>query len=140
MATVSKSVSVGIWNGPTTVFTKADGADWTVAANQDRITSNVWITRANGQGIYNYADEASYEDFVSPTGTLWAYGTLSNLNSLDFDTWENTNGSNPPSMVGQDMVLYLVQEQAFLSISFLSWASGGGGGMGGFSYIRSTKP
>ena len=41
-----------IWNGPTTTFTKANNADWTLESNQDRITSAVWITRANNQGIF----------------------------------------------------------------------------------------
>ena len=35
-----------IWEGPTVVFSKDDGADFTQESNQDRITSNVWITRA----------------------------------------------------------------------------------------------
>ena len=42
------------WDGPTMTFTKADNADPTSEANQDRITPNVWLTRGNSGGqIYN---------------------------------------------------------------------------------------
>ncbi len=41
----------------TTTFTKSNNADWTLEANQDRITDNVWITRANNSGIFNIATE-----------------------------------------------------------------------------------
>ena len=46
-----------IWNGPITTFTKTNNADWTMEAFQDRITNNVWITRANSQPIFNYFTE-----------------------------------------------------------------------------------
>lgn len=43
------------WTGPITTFIKANNADWTLEVNQDRITSNVWITRANNQSVFNIA-------------------------------------------------------------------------------------
>ncbi len=128
-----------IWSGTKLTFTKADGADWTLAVNQDRITPNVWITRANNKGIFNIKTEVDYTDFVSPDDTEWAFGTTANLSNLTFDSWENTNGSSPPSIVGQDMVLHLISENIYIDIKFLSWASGGQGGQGGFSYERSTN-
>lgn len=36
-----------IWAGTDLTFTKAANADWTLEANQDRLTNNVWITRQN---------------------------------------------------------------------------------------------
>ena len=46
-----------IWTGSTITFSKAAGADITDAANQDRITDNVWITRGNGGGqMHNLVD------------------------------------------------------------------------------------
>lgn len=127
-----------IWDGETITFTKTGGADWTLEANQDRITDNVWITRANNQGLFNIADETDYEDFVSPTDTEWAYGNTSNLSSLTFDTWENTNGSNPPSMVDQEMVLHLISDDIYIDIMFTQWGQGSGG-QGSFSYERSSE-
>ena len=34
-----------IWNGTSVTFEKLDEADPTLETNQDRLTSNVWITR-----------------------------------------------------------------------------------------------
>ncbi|WP_070138402.1 PKD domain-containing protein [Crocinitomix algicola] len=132
--------AINIWNGPTMTFTKADGADWTLAANQDRITNNVWITRANNRGLFNIADEVDYSDFVSPTKTEWAYGSLFDAEDLTYNSWENLHGSSPNSMIGKDVVLHLTEDDIYLSFKLTSWASGGAGGMGGFSYERSTQP
>lgn len=129
-----------IWDGPTVVFEKDDGADWTQAASQDRLTDNVWLTRANIKGLFNIAKESDYTDFVSPEDTEWAYGTMADLATLDFDTWENTNGSVPPSMVGEDMVLHLITDDIYIDIKFTYWASGMQGGQGGFAYERSSNP
>jgi hypothetical protein len=127
-----------IWTGPTITFTKADGADWTQAANQDRITSNVWLTRQNNQGIFNIVSESSYTSSFSPDVTEWAFGTSADISTLTFDNWEDTIGGNPPSMVNQDMVLHLIADDIYIDIKFLSWAEGRSGGQGGFSYERST--
>ena len=125
-----------IWTGAATTFTKENNADWTLAANQDRITNNIWITRANNQGIFNIATESSYTDFSSPADTEWAIGTTANIGSLTFQNWEDTSGSNPPSLVSQDLVVHLISEDIYIDIKFTSWQSGGAGG--GFSYERST--
>jgi len=125
-----------IWTGTTTTFTKVNNADWTLEANQDRITNNVWITRANNGGIFNIVTEADYTGSSSPADTEWAIGTTANIGSLTFQNWEDTSGSNPPSLVNQDMVVHLITEDIYIDIKFLSWSSGGSGG--GFSYERST--
>jgi len=125
------------WTGPKITFTKTNNADWTLEANQDRITDNVWITRANNQGIFNIVTETDYSDFSSPADTEWAIGTTANIGSLTFDNWEDTSGSNPPSLVDQDMVVHLITDDIYIDIKFLSWQSGGAGG--GFSYERSTN-
>jgi autotransporter-associated beta strand protein len=135
-ASVSASV---VWNGPIISFTKPSGADWTQAANQDRMASDVWITRANTQGIFNIAPgfETSYTHSFSPQNTEWAYGTLANFNTLTYTNWESWNGQNPPSMVGQDAVLHLISDDIYMSIKFTSWGVGLQGA-NGFSYVRST--
>lgn len=125
------------WTGATTTFTKANNADWTLEANQDRITDAVWITRANNQGIFNIFTEANYTDFSSPADTEWAIGITANIGSLTFQNWEDTSGSNPPSLVNQDMVVHLISDDIYIDIKFTSWQSGGAGG--GFSYERSTN-
>lgn len=127
-----------IWVGPTMTFEKADGSDWTLDANQDQLTDNVHITRANNQGLFNISTEASYTDFVSPSDTEWAFGTTADIELLSFNTWENTHGSNPMTTVDQDMVLHLISDDIYIDIKMTYWASGGNGGQGGFTYERSS--
>ena len=126
----------GIWTGDKITFTKSSYAKWTNAANQDRITDTVWITRKDDQGIFNIRVSGGYSNNSSPVGTRWAFGTTKNLGSLSFNPWETTVSSNPPGMVNKDMVMLLVEDSIYVDVKFTSWASGGSGG--GFTYIRST--
>ena len=65
------------WDGPTMTFTKANNANPTLEANQDRITSNVWLTRGNSGGqIYNAKTESDSSKISSPADTQWAFGTI----------------------------------------------------------------
>jgi len=135
-----------IWTGPSTTFIKSGGADWTLEANQDRITDNVWITRANNQGIFNIKTESSFDqpgtsNGISPQDTEWAIGTTANLSNLTFDTWVNSfdwdNGGGPLDLLNVDMVLHLITDDVYIDIKFLSWGSAGQGAP--FSYERSTN-
>ncbi|MFC2152341.1 hypothetical protein ACFLSE_07420, partial [Bacteroidota bacterium] len=132
-----------IWNESKITFTKIDGADWTLEANQDRITSNVWITRANSKGIFNIKIESTYEGSddsgSSPHDTEWAFGTTTDLSTLNFGTWAEKHDGYPGDLVGEDMVMHLITDNIYIDIKFLTWSSGGDGGQGGFSYIRGTK-
>lgn len=58
-----------VWNGPAITFTKAPFADFTITANQDRITDSVWITRADSKGLFNIKSETAYTG-NSPYNTL----------------------------------------------------------------------
>lgn len=127
-----------VWDGPNLTFTKAAFADWTLQPNQDRMTGDIWITRKNAQGIFNIEQEpAGYVHNVSPAGTVWATGSLSNWQALTYTDWESWTGSNPPGTIGQLAVVHLVADDVYLQIKFLSWGSGTAGG-GSFSYQRST--
>ena len=88
VAFVSTS-SADIWNGPSITFTKDDFADWTLPENQDQITPNVAITRADLMGIFNIAQEGSYFFDISPIDTEWAFGTTADVGSgsLTFSDW-----------------------------------------------------
>src|SRR5436190_3669938 len=130
-----------IWNGPNTNFTKANGANPTLAANQDRLTSTVWLTRGASQVLYNANLEAAFSHFASPSGTQWATGFLTNFASLsytDWNSWAKGVNGGPPTTVGVNAVVHLVADDIYFAIRFNSWASGGAGGSGGFSYTRST--
>ncbi len=124
-----------IWTGPKITFSKSAGAIWTLEGNQDRITDNVWITRANIQGLFNIAQETSMAS-NSPIGTEWAYGTTSDLNNLTFDTWLSTV-SRPPNSVGRDMVLHLITDDIYIDIKMLDWGERENNTH--FTYERSTN-
>ncbi|MGW8316579.1 MAG: T9SS type A sorting domain-containing protein [Bacteroidales bacterium] len=132
------------WTGDVITFTKANNADWTQAGNQDRITDNVWLTRADNQGLFNIAQEESFSGGLfgtvgggSPYDTEWAFGSIADgVETLEFDYWGNAIGWSPPDMVDQNMVLHLISQNIYIDIKFTSWTSGGNGG--GFSYERST--
>lgn len=140
-ATATSSFATEIWTGPSLEFSKAPLADPSMAANQDRITEGVWITRGSVRGLYNAASESS-QGATSPAGTMWAVGTTADLGTLTFDTWLNTVAPNPPAVgppdsVGVDLVLHLVESDIFIDLRFTEWGLGNGGG-GSFAYVRST--
>jgi len=126
-----------VWSGRTHVFTKPDGADWTLAENQDRITDLVWITRKSSQGIFNFAQEGGYAA-GSPAGTEWATGNAADHASLSFLPWVQWAANSPPGTVGVDAVVHLIAEDIYLDIRFDSWTGVAGGG--GFSYTRAVRP
>lgn len=137
------------WTGSKIIFSKGESADWTLEENQDRITNNVWLTRADNGGIFNIAQESSFQggsgSGPSPIDTEWAFGSISDgVQNLSFTTWglAHSGGGpgNPPSLVGQDMVLHLISDDIYIDLKFLSWGAGGANGAGGsFSYERSTN-
>ena len=125
-----------IWNGTTITFTKADGADPEEEANQDRITDNIWITRGNDGGqIFNIKKETSDNKTDSPVGTKWAVGTLDQIETLTFKKFRAAV-EKPKSSVGKNLVMYLEEDDIYLSVKFTSWSEQKNGG---FAYERSTK-
>lgn len=131
-----------IWTGAKFTFTKSPNSDASLTANQDRITNSVAITRSTSGGeIFNAILESNATKNVSPRGTKWAVGDISNIESLTFSSFRSAVGS-PQNVVGKNLVMHIEAENVYLTVKFLSWASGGGGGNGssaGFSYERSTK-
>ena len=125
-----------VWNGDPILFEKLDGADPNDAENQDRITSDVWITRGNDGGqIYNIAKETIADSNNSPIGTEWAIGNIDDIESLTFSKFRSTV-VEPKNVVGLDLVLHLIEEDVYLSIKFSSWSKKKNGG---FAYTRSTS-
>ncbi|NNE25622.1 MAG: hypothetical protein HKN09_02150 [Saprospiraceae bacterium] len=131
----NNNITGTIWSGAKITFTKANGSDPSDPANQDRITDNVIITRDNSGGqIYNVASETSANKNSSPAGTRWALGRTSNVENLTFSTFRGT--IEPKDVVGEDMVMHLVDDDIYVDIKFVSWTQGK---QGGFSYERSTE-
>lgn len=125
-----------IWDGPNLTFTKDSGADVNDPANQDRITDDVWITRGNEGGqIFNIKSENNASKANSPSGTLWAVGSINNIGDLQFQSFRNAV-SSPKDVVGKNLVMYLVEADVYLSVQFTQWSQGKSGG---FSYQRATQ-
>src|SRR5258707_10625432 len=132
-APLGGSAAPTIWSGPLLSFTKANGANGSLAANQDRMTSDIWLARGATQGLFNAETESAFTHFLSPSGTEWANGMLANYASLSYTDWNHwAKGVNPgpPSTVGVQAVLHLIPDDIYLSVQFTSW----GGTPGGFSY------
>ena len=124
-----------VWNGPIIEFEKNNNADPTNQINQDSITNSVAITRGNNGEIYNAFMENQAEKGVSPLGTEWAVGNLSEIETLTFSSFR-TAVVIPKFSVGQKLVLHIIEEDIYLSVEFSSWTQGRSGG--GFKYKRST--
>lgn len=124
-----------IWDGPNLIFTLDDGADFRETASQDMITPNVILTRnIEGGQIFNVVLEDVASRMTSPAGTEWAVGRVANLDSITFAPFRTTVGS-PQQVVGQELVLHLIEDDIFLNIQFTSWSSGNNG----FQYVRATE-
>lgn len=137
-----------VWDGPTTDFHKVANGDPTDAANQDRITDQVWITRADTAGIFNIQLENFFSG-SSPADTEWAFADLNgnpanvsaaDYMSLNFDSWTDSLGGQGAlrfNIVDRPGVLHLISEDIYIDITFTIW--GGGAAAGGeFAYTRST--
>mgnify|MGYP001177858736 CR=1 FL=1 len=125
-----------VWTGANITFIKAPNTDAGDAANQDRITSNVAITRGTSGGeIFNAVSESDATENVSPRGTKWAVGNIEDVESLSFSSFRSAVGK-PKNVVGKNLVMHIEADNVYLSVKFLSWASSQSGG---FSYERSTK-
>ena len=124
------------WSGTTMTYTKADGADPTMEANQDRITDNVWLTRGNSGGhIFNAKSETA-SSTNTPSDTEWAIGTTATLSSLTFQPFRTVYPKPKNDIVGEDLVLHLITDDIYIDIKFTSWSTDK---TGGFTYERSTK-
>ncbi len=126
-----------IWRGDKIVFSKANNADWTLEENQDRITDNVWITRQYKKGIFNIFSETEYANNFSPENTEWTFGTTNNIEDLTFTSWQESHGGQATSIVNENMVLHIIDENVYIDIKFTAWTCCQEGG--GFSYERSTN-
>ena len=123
-----------VWNGPLITYNQPS-PDPTQATNQDRITPDVWLTRASSKGLFNAFYETN-ATALSPTNTEWAFGTLTNYASLQYTNWLAwLNGASPTTLVGKQAVLHLITDDIYISIKITTWNSGGSGG---FAYQRST--
>ncbi len=112
-------------------FTKADNANSLLSANQDRITNSVWITRGDYQGIFNIAQEASFQHYFSPVGTEWSSNPTWLSSKSDYSDWNSNVGGDMSTV--DTFSMHLINDNKYYDVVFHSWTSSGGGG---FSYSR----
>jgi hypothetical protein len=138
-----------VWSGYEFSFTKENNASPTLPENQDRITSNVWISRGINQGIFNAKTEVTY-GATSPADTEWATYinnptdtiAATNYSNLTFAPWIDayggpSGGTLPARLLGGDAVLHLITDDIYLDIHFTAWTMQG---PGGFAYERALAP
>ena len=114
-------------------FIKEDYADHTDPDNWDHITESVAITRADNQGLFNPYLEDSYNG-NGPAATLWSPMPTDQSTTADYLEWVEAVNYSPPSVVGETISLWCLEENIFYDVQFESWTSGNNGG--GFSYWR----
>ena len=106
-----------------------------IKKNQDQLSVNVWLTRGiEGGQIYNVKQESEYDKDQSPLGTQWAVGSIDQIDDLNFQSFRDA--IKPKEVVGKDLVLFLVEDNIFLSVKFTKWSDEK---TGGFTYERSTE-
>lgn len=131
-----------VFSGLDFTFEYAGFGDISLEENQDRMTDNVWITRSTTRGIFNIAQEPSFQgdgaNSISPIGTTWAFGTTDDYDTLDYTTWVDLHDGFPFGLINRNVVVYLEDDDFYIDLMFTDWAEGGSGG--GFSYVRSTIP
>ena len=127
-----------LWTRPNTNWTKS------VATPSDVVLpGKVVLTRGSRQVLYNTAlgETAASPDAlnsVSPAGTLWAFGTFASHTT--FQTMESMrNGDLALRILNVPMVMWITNDDIFVSVTFTTWGQHGAGG-GTVAYTRSTVP
>ena len=129
-----------IYYDETVVFTKEDFGDQSLVENQDRISEDVWLTRSDNGGLFNFISESNYEQDSSPQGTKWVRGKTSNQTVYNYTHFYSAAGGSFNSIIGDTFSLHLENLDIYFDVVFTSWTEGNNGG--GFSYFRipSEKP
>ncbi len=114
-------------------FIKYNGTDGSDPMYQDMISDSVALT-SDSEGLYNAVFETSYQRYLSPTKTLWANGpTADQHHTWEYVNFQSASGNNNFNiMPGQQMSLWLPEENLFFDIEWAGWTYDDGG----FAYIR----
>ena len=122
------------------LFIKADYSntvDIFVEDNGDG--AGIGITRDNNNGIYNPYREGSWDETLSPGGTLWnteGWDDLSDIETRNYQPFFAAfgNGGLGYKVPGTKTIMYIPETGEYYAIQWLTWTQGGNGG--GFSYVR----
>jgi hypothetical protein len=101
------------------------------------ISGQLHITRGANGGIYNLATEASWNQNLSPSGTLWnndGWSNIVNFPSRTYSTlYSAVGGQLGYNLPNAELIMKHVPTNRYWKVKFTSWTQGGGGG---FVYER----
>jgi len=123
-------------------FTRPDNSNETIdiLIPDDGLGAGVAIARdSGGNGIFNPYREGSWDDTLSPGGTLWntdGWADFSDVESRTYAPLYEAFGSGGlgNKIVGAECVMYLPDNGKYYAVKFSAWTQGGNGG--GFAYTR----
>lgn len=115
-------------------FTRVDDGDET-----DNIAPGLTLARDSGGAIYNIDAEDGWNYNESPVGTLWnmdGWSDLATVTSRQYLTFYSIFGAGRlgKKILGKQLVMHDVINDAYWKIQFTHWTPNGNGG--GFSYTR----
>jgi hypothetical protein len=125
-----KTSAATLWTGANTNFTQS-ASNFTDVL----IPGAISFSRNFAQWLFNPAAGEQGCNPYSPTNTEWAFGSLANYAALNYQTFSSyRNGDLSAVLVGNPMVVHLIPEDIYLSLTFTAWPQHGGF----FAYTRST--
>ena len=124
-----------VWDGPLIGFYHTQENNL-----QDQLTADVALTRGGTGGLYNSVLESGPDSGISPLGTQWAVGTLTDYTngSLSFGPCPLEAGQAPPGDVGTTYVVYLTDDDIYFELTLTNWGGQSETGDRTFGYTRST--
>lgn len=127
---------------PVATLSSPNGGGADLIIGPSGTNKGVSLTRSFNEVLYNRAaGETGPNGTTSPVDTMWAFGSLSNFATLTFKTLtairNSALGDFQAAILNKPMVVHLVNENIYLSLTFTSWPQHD---VGGFTYTRSTAP
>jgi len=122
-----------LWTGPTMGFNQATNSTDVLIPGQ------VSLTRGFNRWLYNPLGGDVGPVSGTPSNTEWAFGSLANFNTLTYRSFTQHRalaGGDMSSYLtpNKPMVVHLISQDIYLSVTFTAWPHGGGP----FAYVRST--
>jgi hypothetical protein len=97
----------------------------------DEIDNNLVITRGNNGGIYNDAEEGSWNSDVSPLNTEWNIDGWDDLSNLLTRTYTNFASAFSYQVgnriIGKEAIMHDTVNDKYYAVKFLEWGQNNGG-------------
>ncbi len=125
-----RALATTLWTGPDYYFEQS-------ASNfvDELIPGEVSLCRDYSQWLFNPDAGETGPTTDGPTNIGWAFGTLDNYGAYAYPSFYSLqNGDLSALLVGNPMVVHLIKEDIYLSLTFSAWPQHGGF----LAYTRST--